>query len=96
MSLFSWFERLVNEHGSANIMKDDQLSAKDRKIAELEAKPQIKNDNVLPSNHQAPQNPDGDEPKINEATLDSAIQKIIDPHGAFSIERIARDFSKKK
>jgi hypothetical protein len=42
MGLFSWFERLINEHGSATIMKerlalkDDQLADKDRKIHALE------------------------------------------------------------
>lgn len=43
MSIISWMNKLINEHGSASIMKerialkDDQIAIKDKKIAELEA-----------------------------------------------------------
>ena len=95
MSLISWIGKLINEHGSASIMKerlalkDDQIAVKDRKIAELESqmKDKDRKDNPEPRStgqSKVAKNPDGSR---QDALQPSKDEKILDALGYDSLGR---------
>lgn len=89
MSLISWLGKLINEHGSAAIMKerlalkDDQIVAKDRKIAELESQMKGKDRKDNPKPQSTSQSKTAQNPEVSQQDVlqPSKNEKILDALG---------------